>query len=415
MTRILVLTNMYPPHHLGGYELSCRDVMERLTTRGHEIMVLTTTMRVSGVEDPPDERAEGIRRNLAFYWDDHRIIQPSFRERLETERHNRRILRQALDDAKPEVISVWNMGAMSLGLLTTAAQTGIPLVLSVCDEWPVYGPFVDAWIRPFVDRPGLARLVRLATGLPTTLPDLGTNAVFLYNSDFIRRRIEKAARIRPGLASVVYTGIDPRDFPIAEQAARQPWRWSILYVGRIDDRKGVHVAVDALAALPGEATLDIIGRGDPTYLAALRGRVRQLGLDGRVRFSESPRAELKDHFAAADVVVFPTIWEEPFGLVPVEAMACGTPVIATGTGGSGEFLRDGVNSLHIPPDDAAALAAAIERLADEPGLRERLASAGLETAADLTVDRLADVMEEWHRAAAGGFREPLPADRRIDL
>jgi glycosyltransferase involved in cell wall biosynthesis len=406
---------MYPPHHLGGYELSCRDVMDRLAARGHDVTVLTTTMRLAGVEDPPGERADGIRRELDFYWDDHRIIEPSFRRRLEIERHNQRTLRQALNDAKPDVISVWNMGAMSMGLLTTAAEARIPLVLSVCDEWPVYAPFVDAWIRPFVGRPRVARLVRRATGLPTTLPDLGTNAVFLYNSEFIRKRIEDAAGIRPGLASIVYTGIDPHDFPIADRAASRPWRWTILYVGRIDDRKGVHVAVDALAALPKEATLEIVGRGDPAYLAALRERVRRLGLDGRVRFSESPRAELKERFAAADVVVFPTIWEEPFGLVPVEAMACGTPVIATGTGGSGEFLRDGVNNLRIPPDDAGALAAAIEQLAGDPDLRERIASAGLKTAAELTVDRLADVMEGWHRAAASGFREPLPAGRRLDI
>ena len=132
-----------------------------------------------------------------------------------------------------------------------------------------------------------------------------------------------------------------------------------------------------------------------------------------MRFSESPRFELKQRFETADVVVFPTIWEEPFGLVPVEAMACGTPVVATGTGGSGEFLVDEGNNLHIAPDDPDALAAAVRRLAGEPALRARLVSGGLRTAADLTVDRLAEVMERWHLAAAGGFRDALPDDRRL--
>ena len=237
MTRILVLSNMYPPHHLGGYELSCRDVMDRLAARGHEVTILTTTMRVARVEDPPDERASGIRRDLSFYWDDHRILEPPVRQRMSMERHNQRALREAIDDTKPEVISVWNMGAMSLGLLTTLAEGHIPLVLSLCDEWPVYGPYVDAWMRPFVGRPLLARIVHRATGLPTTLPDLVSSAVLLYNSEFIKRRIEQASPLRAAHSSVVYTGFDPHDFPIAEQAPNRPWRWSILYVGRIDERK----------------------------------------------------------------------------------------------------------------------------------------------------------------------------------
>ena len=57
--RMLVLTNMYPPHHYGGYELSCRDVVDRWRARGHDIEVLTTTMRVPGVADPPEEPGRG--------------------------------------------------------------------------------------------------------------------------------------------------------------------------------------------------------------------------------------------------------------------------------------------------------------------------------------------------------------------
>jgi len=108
--RILALSNMYPPHHIGGYELSCRDVMDRLRARGHEITVLTTDMRISGVADPPDERAGGIRRELRFYWEDHRLVSPSLRRRLMIERSNQTALRSALEEANPDVVSVWNMG-----------------------------------------------------------------------------------------------------------------------------------------------------------------------------------------------------------------------------------------------------------------------------------------------------------------
>ena len=406
---------MYPPHHLGGYELSCRDVMDRFAARGHQITVLTTTMRLAGVEDPPDERARGVRRDLAFYWDDHRITNPPVWRRLAMERHNQEALRAAIAGSRPEVVSVWNMGAMSLGLLTACAEAGLPLVIDVSDEWPVYGPHVDAWTRLFARRPRFGAVVRRVTGVPTSPAPLSERAAWLYISRMIKEKIEARSIYAPRITAIVHSGFDSRDFPIAAVPDARPWRWRLLYAGRIDERKGIHVAVDALTRLPAETTLDIDGRGDAGYRARLQEQVRRLGLDGRVRFLDTPRPALKDRYRDADVVVFPTLWEEPFGLVPVEAMACATPVVATGTGGSGEFLADGVNCLRIPVGDATALAAAVERLAGDPALREHLTTAGLRTAAELTVDRLADVLEEWHLAAARGFVGALPPEREIAI
>ena len=410
MTRILVLTNMYPPHHLGGYELSCRDVVERMRAHGHEITVLTTTMRLPGVDDAPDERAGGILRDLAFYWDDHRIVNPSIPGRIGLERRNQRALQDALERARPDVVSAWNMGAMSLGLLTTVLERDLPVVLNVCDEWPVYGPTVDAWSRPLVRRPVLARVVRRLTGLPAAPPDLGERAVFLFISDMIRRRVEERSPWKPRTWSIVYNGIDRRDFPPAPDEER-PWRWQLLYAGRIDERKGIHIAVEALRALPPEATLEIDGRGDDTYLRRLRDLVARLGLGDRVRFAASTRTALRERYRAADAVVFPTLWAEPFGLVPVEAMSCRTPVVATGTGGSGEFLLDQINCIIVPPGDPEALAAAVRRLAGDAGLRARLVERGLETADILDVEHFAEVTEAWHVAVAERFRHGRPGDR----
>jgi glycosyltransferase involved in cell wall biosynthesis len=83
----------------------------------------------------------------------------------------------------------------------------------------------------------------------------------------------------------------------------------------------------------------------------------------------------------ADAVLFPVRWQEPFGLVPLEAMACGTPVVATGTGGSAEYLVDEGNALMVAPDDPAALARAVRRMASDPALRARLRRHGLVTSA----------------------------------
>jgi len=414
MSRILVITNMYPPHHYGGYELSCQDVMERLKTRGHEVLVLTTTMRVPGVEDPPDERARGVRRELTFYWEDHRLVSPSLRKRLAIERANHAVLARAIEDFRPDVVSAWNMGAMSLGLLTAVIERGIPLVLNVCDAWLLYGPKLDAWARLFVGRPRLGRLVRKRTGVPTTIADLGETAIFCFVSDIIKRWSEERSLWSPRISTVVYSGIEIADFPYAEDRDDR-WRWRLLCVGRLDERKGIHVALEALTLLPDAATLEIVGRGDERYEERLRALCAEHGISDRVRFDVTGRSELARRYSSADVFLFPVLWDEPFGLVPLEAMACGTPVVATGTGGSGEFLMDEMNALLVPAGDARALAEAVKRLADDVRLRRALVNGGLQTARELTVDRLADHLEEWHVGAAEGFPNGRPEQRVLSF
>lgn len=405
---------MYPPHHLGGYELSCRDVVDRLRGRGHDVTVLTSTMRVAGVEDPPGERAAGVWRDLELYFRDGDLWAPPLHRRVAIERHNQRVLRRALDAVRPEVVSVWHMGAMSLGLLTTLVDAGVPLVYAVCDDWLTYGPAVDRWLALFRRRRArwLAPLAERLVGVPAHLPDIGRSGSFLFVSDLTRRRSEERSPWRFPVHTIAYSGIDHRDFPpVAPGPARRPWHWRLLFVGRLDPRKGVETALRALARLPEEATLTVVGRGSARERARVDAVVAELGLAARVSITEADRPALRRHYLAADVFVFPSEWEEPFGLVPVEAMACGTPVVATGVGGSGEFLVDGANALLFPPGDDRALAAAVERLAAAPELRDALVAGGRHTAVELDVERLADVFEAWHDAAAARFVNGRPPDR----
>jgi D-inositol-3-phosphate glycosyltransferase len=119
-----------------------------------------------------------------------------------------------------------------------------------------------------------------------------------------------------------------------------------------------------------------------------------------VHWRNCDRSEMAAHYRAADALVFPSTGHEAFGLVPLEAMACGTPVVATGAGGSAEYLADGENSLLFAPSDPQAVANALSRLGAARDLRRRIVAGGLETAARLTVDRQADKLEAVHLAAA---------------
>ena len=409
--RILVLTNMYPPHSYGGYEQSCRDVVERWRAAGHEVLVLTSTVRVPEVDEGP-ERPQEVRRVLRIYWADHEILDPPPPVRYRMERSNQRALDAALEEFAPDVVSAWAMGAMSLGALGAVARRGLPVVSVVCDDWPCYGPTVDAWMRPLRTHRRLARVVRLLTGLEVDLPPLDRAGTGCFVSQFLLDAVRERSPWSFPDATVVYSGIKAEEFPFAPSGT-DPFGWRLLYVGRIDPRKGIETVVRALARCPESATLAVIGSGDDRHLQELQALAASLGLEERVRFEVLPRAELAGVMHRADALVFPSVWDEPFGLVPVEAMSSGLPVLGTPVGGSAEFLADGVNCLQFPPGDVEALVGALHRLAGDPQLRARLVAGGRATAAELGVDQLADVLEAWHRHCAAGKDSPRPAARRL--
>lgn len=414
VVRVLAVTNWYPPHHFGGYELSCHDVMVRLAARGHEVHVLCGDTRLLGATDPPDAVHErSVRRTLRLYHDGAALLRPSWLERYRIERHNHRELVMALREVRPDVISIWQLAGASQGLLAAVAESGIPVVLSICDDWLSYGMKLDPWAEPFNRGPRrrvAGRLAERALGVPCVIPDISTVGSFL----FVTRAVESAAlersRWRPARRAVVWSGIDQEVFSPSDRDPSR-WDWRLITTGRFDPRKGFETVIRALPLLPASATLECWGRGGAAERDRLQKVARSIGVDDRVTFGSLERAQLADRYRASDAMVFPSLWAEPFGLVPIEAMACGVPVVATGVGGSAEFLVDGGNCLLSPPGDAAALAAALEKLADDPALRRRLVDGGLDTAADLGVDQLADEMEAWHVWEATGRPGPPPPPR----
>jgi glycogen(starch) synthase len=409
VARILVLSSFYPPHHFGGYELACYDVVERWRANGHDVHILTSTKQWPEVPTPGDEPVD---RTLELYWRDFEQLSPHPLNRLRIERHNQRALKDVLRRFQPDVVSVWMMSWMSFGLLTTVAEHDIPMVCVLQDDWLDFGPSYDAWARLFLDRPRAARVVRALTGVPTSVVDLGRAAAFCFISEHTRRHAEERSRWQFPIAATVWSGVDRSVFN--PMPRRSDWKWQLLFVGRIRRTKGLDTVIQALALLP-EAHLTIVGKGDPDYDAEVRALIDDLGVADRITWASATREQLLQLYAETDALIFPSRWREPFGLVPLEAMACGTPVVATGRGGSGEFCIDEVTCLRFEANDAEGLAGCVRRLAEDPELRARIVQGGLETADDLTVDRLAEVLEQWHLAAVERFANGTPAERRLAL
>ena len=359
--------------------------VRRARELGHHVRVLTTDYRISSdIHDTDPE----VHRTLRSYWDMHAYDFPtlSVRQRVAHERYNARELQRHLDELRPDTVSWWSMGCVSLSLIERVRRAGIPASFVVHDDWLVYGRRFDQWIRLWRGRrkllaPGAERLLGVATDV-----DLAGPGRFVFNSRYTLEAARRAG-VDPPAAVVVPPGIEDGLEPLTPE----PWRWRLLYIGRIDRQKGIETAVRALPHLPAEATLSVWGTGQDQYIEEMRSLARQLGVEGRVHFNGwAGPSERLAAYGEADVVVFPVRWDEPFGLVPLEAMAVGRPVVSTARGGSAEFLRHEDNALVFEADDAARLAELVLRLAGDQALRERLRAGGLQTASRYTIGRFAD-------------------------
>lgn len=386
---------MYPPHSLGGYEVMWQSWVRHSRLQGHDVRVLASDFAVADVS-ASDEPA--VRRDLRWYWRDHRFPRYAPWTRLAIEKHNAAIIDRELDGERPDAVVWWSMAGMSFGMVERVRRQGIPSVAVVADYWLEYCLKTDGWMRMFHGRPRLGWAIERLTGLEASI-NLAETLTPVFASDTVRR---SAARIFPPFANAEVAHHEP-DAELFVPAPPRPWRWKLLCLGRVVPDKGTDLPIRALTYLP-EASLDVIGAGAGSYLDDLKRLVRELGLGQRVTFGERPRAEVASAYEDADVVIFPVRWPEPWGLVPAEAMAVGRPVVASGRGGSGEYCSDGENCLIFDPDAGAAqLAERIQTLARDAELRARLIDGGRETVEALNAVSFAErVQANIHRVAAAG-------------
>ena len=365
--RVLTVGNMYPPHHLGGYELMWRSSVSPAARRrrrgaGADHRLPAARPRTG------NRRGPRIARELRWYWHEHEFPPLSAPGRLRgSSATTSPYWTASSPQFGPDAVAWWAMGGMSMSLLGRAREAGVPAVGVVVDEWLVYGPRVDAWRRG----PGRSRLVGRLAGVPSGF-ELGPTAELA-----VRERLPARTRGRRRSRGRGRDRRPPgdRDRPVRAIAASGVGGAAVC-LGRVDSRKGVATVIGALGELP-ECTLRCVGAGDDGHLAGSpRSRPRP-GSGRRVSFDRVDRARSPACWPAPTRCCFCVEWPEPFGIVPLEAMAVGMPVIATGTGGSAEYLEHRRNCLVVEPGDAAAVAAAVQRLAGDPELRERLRAGGL--------------------------------------
>ncbi|WP_250487499.1 glycosyltransferase family 4 protein [Caballeronia sp. GaOx3] len=249
-------------------------------------------------------------------------------------------------------------------------------------------------------------LVRRSDSVIAECPQDESDLLHLYDAD-------------PARIDLVPCGFDRVEFhPIEKAVARERLGWSqdrfiVLQLGRMVPRKGVDTVVRALSICRAEhgesAELYVVGGNSDEAneiatpeIVRLRGIAREVGIENHVHFAgRHGRAELKHFYNAADVFVT-TPWYEPFGITPLEAMACGRPVIGADVGGIRYSVAHGETGLLVPPKDPAALARAIATLKRDPMLARRMGEAGLSRAnAMFTWSSVAQALADVYARVSG--------------
>jgi glycosyltransferase involved in cell wall biosynthesis len=360
--RILVLTNLYPPIAHGGYEVECQGVVEHLRQR-NEVLVLTSSKQRS--EAPADP---GVRRELPFLRRRRVIdaLSPVYAIRAS------KAARRALEEFQPDLVYIWNGAQLSQAAIRVLETGGAPVAYRICEHWfeALYRSHHSLLMQGLTGG-RWKRMTRLWNRLPALRIDAERRVpvAVSWNSEALRRQVEIPPLLEPVLEHVrlpatwqseELAGLERRPSP-------QP---TIGYVGRISPEKGIDVALRALARLRDEgleADFQIAGGGPAGYRQELEALVAELGIADRVAFLGPLDVEgLKRFYAGLHVLVVPSVWEEPAGLVLVEGALAGVPLVASRVGGIPEIVRDPEEALLCPPGDPAALAAALRRTLTEP-------------------------------------------------
>jgi D-inositol-3-phosphate glycosyltransferase len=250
-------------------------------------------------------------------------------------------------------------------------------------------------------------IVQFADRLVAATPAERDQLIKLYGAD-------------PGRISIVPPGVDIGHFhPLPKRLARQQIGaddrdWLVLFVGRIEPLKGVDTLIRAMALLAHKCptwvrrlSLAIIG-GDPSTnenaeMERLKAMHAELQLGDLVVFlGAKDQNKLQYYYNAAEALVMPSHYES-FGLVALEAMACGTPVIASDVGGLSHLVRNGKTGFHVPSGDHLALASTLSRLLQDDALRRKLGEQAADWAQNFSWAKIGDrVLTVYRRALAGG-------------
>lgn len=378
---ILMLSQFYPPT-IGGEEHQVRHLSYELAARGHEVAV--ATFWKPGLA--PFELDRGVRvhrirstvqRASWLFTDSERRHAPPFPDPEAVW-----ALREVIKQEQPAIVHAHNWLLHSF--LPLKAWSGAKFIVTLHDYSlactkkrlmyqgaPCSGPGLQKCLVCAIEHYGpLKGVTSVGGNFGMGLVERAAVDMFLPVSQAVAIG---NGLVGSGLPYQVVPDFLPDHFPASSQEykeylAQLPQEDFLLFVGDLGHDKGVDVLLRAYAGLTGAPPLVLIGRAYGDTPTELPPNVLLL--------KSWPHGAVMQAWRRSLLALVPSVWPEPFGLVAIEAMASGRPVIGSDTGGLADIVVHGETGLLVPPGDAPALRAAIAQLLTNPALRERMGQAG---------------------------------------
>jgi glycogen synthase len=355
--RILVISNLYPPQMIGGYERAIADCARLLYQRGHEVLVVTsnaeayTASYTNAAVEPPVRRClllGGAWTQQGGEW-----FSPEQVKAIVLQNQN--TLAQQLQVFQPHVCLAGNMDFLTPEILELVISSGIPVAHYVMNESPGYA----ANLTP---KSSLYR--------------------YITCSDWVRQQLQQQG-YPAATAQTIYPGAAVEEFYQAELPPRD--RLRIAYASLVMYYKGADVLIEALWLLHAagiEFTATIAGGTiQPEFVESLQQVVESEGLQDTIKFVGAlSRQELKHLYRTHNILVFPSRFEEPFGISQIEAMAAGLTLVTSGTGGAAEIIENGRDGLIFESENAFDMANILSSLPKFPTEWEKITRQGQQRA-----------------------------------
>ncbi len=375
--RILIINNLYPPQVVGGYERAIADYARLLHQRGHHILVLTGNCENLPTQGSHLTESEPFPVQRCFDLCGTWGTQGAHRLKLEEVTlitfHNRKKLLSELLSFQPDVCLAGNIDFLGIELIERVLACNVPVAHYVMNPVP---------------------------GYPCEWTPLVRSYQYITCSNWIRDNLQIQGH-PVTTAQTIYPGADVEYFYEPELPPRDALK--IAYASLLMPYKGADVLAETLILLN---TMGIEfsatfagGTSEPDYVQAIREMIADEGLSDRVHFpGVLTRSELKTLYSTHNILVFPSRFQEPFGISQVEAMAAGLTVVTSGTGGSSEIITSGENGLIFESENPLDLSDQLISLLLEPNEWERMSRNGQNHALNTlshgrTIEQLEDVFQ----------------------
>jgi len=369
---VLVVNYEYPPLG-GGGGVACEQVAVELARMGHKVDVITS----QGPNLAPQETRDGVRINRVRVWGRKKKQTASLLSMLTFVRSAARAGVRMAAENRYDVVHVHFAVPTGPAGVRIARAAALPMVLSV-HGGDLYDP--TKLLSPHRMWPVGVVVRRVLNAADLVLAQSSNTA------DNARRYHRFKGRIE-----IIPLGIPPVEFQPGTrgQFGLDGDDFVLVTVGRIVRRKGLNYLLDALANVK-EAGLKLVVCGDGPERVNLEGQARSLGLGDTVRFAGQMSDEEKFQLLSlADLFVMASL-HEGFGIIFLEAMSQGLPIVATNVGGQTDFLTHEHNALLVPPADSGVLAEAIRRTIGDEALRRMMSENNLEEVKAFDIRKIAE-------------------------